>query len=370
MGTAASAQNLDDLKLQIHGFAVQSLLYSNNGNWNTTNSSDGSAAWTEAVFNLTTQPSPGLRVGVQARYFLLGTIGNSITLDWANADYKVNERFGFRAGKVKSPAGLLNENQDIDPAQLWTLLPPSIYSVASRNSVLAHYGGVAYGAVHLGESLGKLQYFGYGGQRVVASDDGLFQPLRDKGIALPSGATGPMYGGVLHWQTPVRGLMVGVSEDSEHTSGTATLGSFTGKLHATHFYQPYFYGRLERNKVMIAGEYTRQALQKTTAFVGGPTIFVDKDQRAFYLMASYKLAAKLTAGVYYSYSLDKKLPVGAARFQKDWAISARYDFNPFIYTKVEQHVIDGAELGYSTSNNLAGLPPNSLMTLLKFGVSF
>ena len=45
-----------------------------NNNWNSTNSSDGSAAWTEAVVNLTAQPEPKLRIGVQARYFLLGEL--------------------------------------------------------------------------------------------------------------------------------------------------------------------------------------------------------------------------------------------------------------------------------------------------------
>jgi hypothetical protein len=32
--------------------------------------------------------------------------------------------------------------------------------------------------------------------------------------------------------------------------------------------------------------------------------------------------------------------------------------------------MDGTYLGYSTSNNTAGLKPNDKMTLLKMGVSF
>ena len=230
---------------------------------------------------MTVEPQPKLRIGVPARYFLLGTYGNQITLDWAQGDYKVNERFGFRAGKVKTPIGLLNETQDIDSVHLWVLLPQSIYAIANRNSILSHYGGVVYGTVPLGNSLGELEYRAYGGQRVLSSDDAVFQTVRDKGIALPNGATGPMYGGTLRWQTPLRGLMVGASEDSEHTSGAAVLGALNGWLQATHFYQPYLYGIYERNKWMVGGEYTRQALQKTTSFVGGPTIFIPKDQRAW-----------------------------------------------------------------------------------------
>ncbi len=369
-GPTAAAQSMDDMNLQVHGYATQGFIYTTNNNWNTADTTDGSPAWSEAVVNMTVEPQPKLRIGVQARYFLLGTYGNQITLDWAQGDYKVNERFGFRAGKVKTPIGLLNETQDIDSVHLWVLLPQSIYAIANRNSILSHYGGVVYGTVPLGNSLGELEYRAYGGQRVLSSDDAVFQTVRDKGIALPNGATGPMYGGTLRWQTPLRGLMVGASEDSEHTSGAAVLGALNGWLQATHFYQPYLYGIYERNKWMVGGEYTRQALQKTTTFVGGPTIFIPKDQRAWYVMASYKLSERLTGGMNFSYSLDRQLPVGNARFQKDWALSARYDVNPYLYLKAEQHFVDGSEFGYSTSNNSGGLRPNTRMTLLKIGVSF
>lgn len=110
--------------------------------------------------NVTAQPDPKLRIGVQARYFLLGNLGNSITLDWAAADYKVDDKFGMRFGKVKTPSGLFNEIQDIDPSYLWALLPQSIYPITSRNSLLAHYGGVGYGTIKLGQSLGRLEYRG------------------------------------------------------------------------------------------------------------------------------------------------------------------------------------------------------------------
>jgi len=361
---------MDDLKLQVHGYATQGFIYTTNNNWNTADTTDGSPAWTEAVVNVTVQPQPKLRIGVQTRYFLLGNYGNQITLDWAQGDYKVNEHLGFRVGKVKTPIGLLNETQDIDPVQLWVLLPQSIYAIANRNSILSHYGGVIYGSVSLGSSWGELEYRAYGGQRVLSSDDAVFQTVRDKGISLPNGATGPMYGGTLRWQTPLRGLMAGASEDSEHTSGAAVLGALNGGLQATHFYQPYLYAIYESKKWMAGGEYTRQALQKTTAFVGGPTIFIPKDQRAWYAMASYKLSKKIIGGMNFSYSLDRQLPVSNARYQKDWALSARYDVDSYFYLKFEQHFIDGSEFGYSTSDNPGGLKPNTRMTLLKIGVSF
>lgn len=81
-GIPAMAQSLDDLNIQIHGYATQGFLYTTQNNIFTTESSNGSPAWTEAVVNVGAQPTPKLRVGVQARYFLLGNLGNAITLDW------------------------------------------------------------------------------------------------------------------------------------------------------------------------------------------------------------------------------------------------------------------------------------------------
>src|ERR1700679_2061704 len=159
----AGAQSLDDLNIQIHGYATQGFLYTTQNNILTTSSSNGSPAWTEAVVNVGAQPIPKLRIGVQARYFLLGNFGNAITLDWAAADYKFDDRFGVRFGKVKTPSGLFNEVQDIDPSYMWSLLPQGVYPIASRNSVLAHYGGVVYGTFKLGQEFGSLEYRGWGG---------------------------------------------------------------------------------------------------------------------------------------------------------------------------------------------------------------
>jgi hypothetical protein len=72
----AIAQSLEDLNIQIHGYATQGFLYTTNNNIFTTNSSNGSPAWTEAVVNVGAQPIPKLRVGLQARYFLLGNLSN------------------------------------------------------------------------------------------------------------------------------------------------------------------------------------------------------------------------------------------------------------------------------------------------------
>src|ERR1039457_132752 len=91
----AMAQRLDDLNIQIHGFATQGFLYTTNNNFFSTNSSDDSSAWTEDVFTITAQPMNKLRIGMQEHHFLLGTFGNTLYMDWVEADYKQNEYLGF-----------------------------------------------------------------------------------------------------------------------------------------------------------------------------------------------------------------------------------------------------------------------------------
>lgn len=369
-GRPAAGQTLDDLNIQIHGYATQAVLYSTHNNWNTTDSSDGSAGWTEAVLNITSSPEPRLRIGAQVRYFVLGTLGNIITLDWAEGDYKVCERFGFRVGKVKTPIGLLNETQDIDPAHLWILLPQSIYPLASRNSLLAHSGGVIYGSFALGRSLGKLEYRAYGGERNISGQDGALEPYRNLGFEIPNGLSGVTYGGTLIWNTPFTGLVVGATEGSEDQSGNTTYASLPGKLQTNSFNVPYMFSRYERNRFMFAGEYRRTAPHGFLLITGLPPILASVDERSYYVMSSYKLTRKLTGGAYFSSIFNLQAPLGSARFQKDWVVSGRYDVNPYLYVKAEQHFMDGTQTGFSLSNNADGLNPKTKMILLNIGVSF
>ena len=362
------AQSMDDLNLQVHGYATQGFLYSNHNSWNGTDSEDGSAAWTEAVVNLSAQPVEKLRVGVQARYFLLGDYGDRISLDWAQADYKVNDYLGFRVGKVKTPTGLFNETQDIDPAHLWGMLPQSVYPTASRDSLLTHYGGVVYGALGLGEH-NKIEYRAYGGTRIISGDDSVFQPLRDYGLAVPNGIRGPIYGITLRWQTPLPGLMLGATEDVEHPSGEMTYGSLNGTIRSHRIVAPLFFGKYESGKIMFGAEYARSPVRSTIQFTGLPANPDPTDYREWYAMGSYRLLAKLNAGVYYSSFMNRSAPVGNARFQKDWNVAARYDINPYLYVKAEQHFIDGTALGFKASDN-PNLQPTSRLTILKLGVSF
>jgi hypothetical protein len=210
--SSASAQSLEDLNIQFHGYATQGFLYTTNNNFLLPNSSNGSPDWTEAVLNLSAVPIPKLRVAVQGRYELLGNYADEITLDYAAADYKVNDEFGVRFGKVKIPSGLFNEIQDIDPSYQFALLPQSVYPITSRNGQLALYGGVAYGTLPLPGKLGKLEYRGWSGEVAIPSNDGYFVSFVEEGFKFTNGVNFVENGGALHWKTPLHGLMLGASD--------------------------------------------------------------------------------------------------------------------------------------------------------------
>jgi len=384
LGTATAwTQSLEDLKIQIHGYATQGFLYSTNNNWNTTSSTNGSPEWTEAVLNLTSQPTAKLRVGVQARYFVLGNYGDAITLDWASVDYKASDKLGVRFGKVKTPWGLFNEVQDIDPSYIWSLLPQGIYPLTSRNSLLTHYGGVVYGSFKLAPTLGKIEYRAWAGEGKYPGDDGYFVSFAESGFTLPNGIGGSLYGGAVHWKTPLPGLMIGAS-DLTDTNWSASLngaagaqfGDYTLAAPAVGSYslpsnsQPNYFATYEKNKLMVAYEYERSWGNILVQLPAEPDTRLRNDDRSQYAMATYKLTSKLAVGVYDSQNFDRQAPLGSDRYQKDWNFAGRYDFNEFLYAKAEEHLIEGTGLGYDATLNPDGLLPNTKLTVLKIGATF
>ena len=106
-----------------------------------------------------------------------------------------------------------------------------------------------------------------------------------------------------------------------------------------------------------------------TTFAGITPSPNPSDARNWYMMTSWKFTRRFTAGSYYSYTLDLQAPHDENRYQKDWTFSGRYDLNPSLYLKVEQHLVNGTQVGFSALDN-ANLQTKFNMTLLKLGASF
>ena len=219
------AQNFKLLgrEVQIHGFASQGFVYTDTNNWLTMNSSQGSGAFTDFGFNVSTNVADKLRVGAQFYDRNLGKLGQyHPSLDWAVVDYRFKSWFGVRGGKVKTSLGLYTDTQDLDFLRTFALLPQSVYPTDVRDATIAHLGGDVYGNVSLKHRLGDLSYTVYAGHRSDSLHGGNAYLLAQSDIRLSSYG-GLQYGGDLRWNTPLKGLLAGVSRMNEDLIGKATF---------------------------------------------------------------------------------------------------------------------------------------------------
>ncbi|MGB2603191.1 MAG: hypothetical protein WBC78_06325 [Candidatus Sulfotelmatobacter sp.] len=353
--------------IEIHGFVTQGVLFSSNNNYLTMKSSSGSLQWTDGAVSVSDSVTDSLRVGIQVHMYQLGQLGGpNIQVDWASGDYRVDDHFGFRAGKVKTVMGLFNDSQDIDAVFLWILLPQSVYPIDNKSFLLAHLGGDVYGVLPLGRRAGKLRYVGFAGQTTVDLNGGYVKQAADGGLVFTSAPAGKIYGGDLRWQAPWRGLTLGSSANVQSLDGSAPAGS----VHVPPAFMTTDYVQFQKGKVDLGGEYMRFPLA-TVVTIGPVVIPVPLDQRCWHAMGSYRLLKRLHVGTYYSHYVNKAMDTTLPQnYSKDWVVSGRYDFNSYFYGKIEGHFLHGTALGYYESTNPNGLKPTSNMLAAKIGFSF
>jgi hypothetical protein len=353
--------------LQIHGYASQGFLFSSKNNYLTTRSSQGSLQWTDGVISVTDSVTDKLRVGMQFHMYQLGQLGGSqVELDWASGDYRLNDQLGFRAGKIKTVFGLFTDSQDVEPIFLWVLLPQSLYPIDNRDYMLSELGGEIYGRVNLGRGRGALRYHAQGGEAYLEEDEGYMQQLAGYGLTFDRAPAGSIWGGDLRWETPIRGWSVGASAVVQDMNGTAEQGA----VRVTRFFSPVYYSQFERGKWFFAGEYNRAPVNPTL-FFGTEGFAWPLDQRSWYLMGSYRVTDKLQVGTYYSHYVNRAADTALREnYSKDWVIAGRYDFNSFLYGKVEGHFLQGTGLGYYSETNPNGLQTNSRILAARIGFTF
>jgi hypothetical protein len=364
-----AAQSLGDQNLQIHGFATQAFVYSNNNNYLGMDTSSGSTAWTEAAVNINDKVTSKLRAGVQLHYTRLGIFGgDNISVDWALGDYKINRYMGVRAGKVKMRWGLYNDTQDYDPGYLWSILPETIYGVDYRATDLSQLGVEFYGRVPLGAKLGKLVYSGYWGDYFAATNDGIMEGFKEQGIEFSNTPWGKTPGFDLRWETPVNGLTVGGSLMAYDAKGNLTNGTYTQPL----AYWPAYYAKYDYKKLFLSGQYTKLIQYQTVTITGSDPSTSGIDNPAWFAMAGYHVTDKLQLGAYYTRLWAAPLPKTPLPedYFHEWVASSRYDINSYFYAKIEGHYIDGTGIGYYGFNNPNGLKPKTGVLAAKLGFTF
>ncbi len=402
-----SAQAFSLGEVDIHGFASQGFLISSDNNY-LASTDEGSFEFTEAALNASTQLTDSLRLGLQFFSRDLGDLGNNeVKLDWAFADYRHWDFLGVRAGKFKLPFGLYNEIRDYDMLRTSILLPQSVYDETWRETMVAVQGGELYGNVPAGPA-GDLDYQLYVGTTNIGDGEGIAKLIEDRAFTeLDEATVNHMVGGSLHWNTPLPGLMVGASGvradlDIEGRIGEATrqqlefLFANDPILSQLGLTVPdrialdiddiaiwVFSGRYTLGGLTLAGEYARQ--RGTVEVEGFPAILgnqdIRRDTEGWYVLGSYRFCDWFELGSYYSvYHPDREDKDGNNReaeglpdflaWQKDWALSLRFDINEWWLVKFEAHVIDGAGLVFLSDNKLEDLEENWQLYTIKTSVSF
>ena len=297
----AAAQSIGNQDIQIHGFATQSFVASNNNNYLGMDTRSFSPSWTEAAININDEITDKLRVGIQLHYTREGNFGgDNASIDWALGDYKFNQYLGLRAGKVKMRWGLFNDTQDYDPGYLWSLLPEPIYGIDYRATDLSQNGVEVYGRLPLGLRLGKLVYSGYFGGYYVASDDGYMESLRETGYTFASQPGGKTPGFDLRWQTPARGLTIAGSLISYNAKGNITNGTYVQPL----AYWPAYYAQYSRGRFDASYQFTKLVQYQTFTVTGLSPVTSGFDERAWFAMGGYHVTERFEAGAY-SYARDR-----------------------------------------------------------------
>jgi hypothetical protein len=364
----AAAQDLSSI--QIHGFVTQSFLYSGGtNNYLAMDTSGGTTGWSEAAINFNDQVTDNLRVGIQLHYLRLGAFGgDEVDVDWATGDYRFKPWLGVRAGKVKIRWGLYNDTQDADPGYLWALLPESIYSIDDRATNLSELGAELYGRVGLSKGWGALEYSAYYGDYYFASNDGFAQGFKEAGLNFANTPGGRTPGFDLRWKLPLPGLMVGTSLQRTTANGNLTNGTYQ----ETPSYNPTFYTQYDHGKFFASYQYARTVAHTNVQFTGEPAQISSDDSRTWFVMGAYRVTGKLQAGFYYSSELDASAHDNSnpANFGRDWTISSRYDFNPFVYAKVEGHFIHGTVAGFYQFDNPNGVTAHTDLLVAKLGFTF
>jgi len=384
--------------VSIHGFISQGYMKSQDNNYLANDSSDGTFAFNEIGINFSKQLTDQLRIGLQLFSRDLGAIGNNdITLDWAFADYRWKDWLGLRVGKIKAPLGLYNESRDMDMLRTSILLPPSIYDENQRETYASIIGAGLYGNIPI-QYIGGISYYLLLGTTNISGDEdnGLVRQINVLPQFNVSGdlESDEIYVGTLEWRPPVDGLLLKVTY---RTTSIDTPAEATGQgdpplpegtpvtFHVASSKQVVYSVEYTWNDLVLAAEWTNDRVDMDIIFDSLGFTYPQGLQkiRGQYVSASYRFNDWFEAGLYYSEyypdadDKDGDDQVASGRYsrkiqawQKDAALSLRFDINEYWVAKVEGHLMDGVGLCLGMDNDIDDYEKDWYMFAAKLTFSF
>lgn len=357
-------------RVEFHGFASQGFLASTDYNY-LGSTKDGSFQFNEFGLNASYAPFERTRIRAQGFMFDLGDVNNNQAfLDYASVEYTFSDMVGVRGGRIRRPGGIYNHIQDVDLARTAVLLPQGIYDARWRDFSTSIDGGMVFGSVPLAGA-GALGYEAFGGYMNLDEKGGVAHNIRD---GLPPAPLATLLGiesslitgAQLWWNTPLDGLRLGASGGQVWDFGwnlrldPAVTSLPVAVTRHTESDIPYVY---------ISAEYLWKGWTFQTEYysifvnfkdsIGGTQTGGDHYANdAWYFGASYRVNDWLELGSYYTESYadtaDRRghnRGVSSDAYQKDTALSARFDFTDWWLFKVEGHWIRGTSLLQDSAHN-------------------
>lgn len=302
MPMPATALELLDSKLQIHGFGHQGYLLTSHNKWQDADSK-GSFNFNNFGLLFAAQPQDDLTIWAQ----LFADDSSSLRLDWAFVDYKFSDQLRLRGGQVRDPIGLLSETRDIKYLQLSTIKP---YIYQEEAEMIAEaFRGVSL--IYSPDLLdGNLTIDVFGGEPKFFEGENTEEELRH------------LIGGRISYKTPLDGLslIASASTSKEERPETGEEGR-----------QNLYVGSIayENHNFDLKSEYAYLKDIETRSF-------------GYYAQAGYTFFNKLTPFVRYDYiALDKDQRSDPSFYQKGISFGIGYKFNSNVALKVENHIIRG-----------------------------
>lgn len=285
-------QIVDSLKLETHGFVSFGYLQTARNNW-LGSTTDGTGEFWEAAANVIARPMDRLRLGTQlfARD-LVNYDNGKVTVDWAYADYRLDDAIGIQLGRFKLPLGLYNESLDVDAARTEIFLPPSVYALRSRDFYVSTDGAKIYGLMNI-MSGGSLEYAVYVGAKKYDLEAGFAAYVAESVGANRLSCLDLNYlaGGMLHWSTPIDGFAVRLS--GAYLDGLVIEADtpFGGMQTKADYYLGYLSLLYELPHVTLATEYQLLHGRGETLFGGVPFKAVVDNTEGAYVSATWHAAS-------------------------------------------------------------------------------
>ncbi len=347
--------------ITVHGFASQGYLLTSDYNYLAPDTEQGSFQFSEIGLNVAMNPFPNTRVAVQAFDFDVGTVGQyDPFLDYGLIEYTVSDELGIRAGRIRRPAGIYNDIQDIDLARTFVLLPQGIYDARWRDWSAGLDGGELFGDIKLSK-LGSLSYAAYAGQVSMEENGGVARYAESGGATLSTIDSTPMFGAQLWYNTPIDGLRFGASVSYMNNFGYTIITPIPAADGGPALHQVGNVLFQQYSAEYLWKKWTFQAEYATYNFTGNsyfpaagnafvPTSLVGytgDNPESWYVAASYRINKLIEAGAYYTQYKDND---GGA-WQNDAALSLRFDLRDWWIFKIEGHCINGTGLLRDNGDN-------------------